>query len=146
MSTKVKEIENMQLAIKMDRRFKGNFRVMRNTHGGLDTNSSKGEAHWHLDKTMVCGSMAVLRCIADAETKDANATPEPPQLENDTHKDNFGRSILKPSYLKCSYQYKSELPSGIKLQAIEVVNAGSNKPFKGVKYITRTGSLVYRCT
>lgn len=144
MSTTVKEIENMSMTIRMNRNFKGIVRVMRNTHGGVETNMTRGEVNWHLDKNMVCGSMAVLRCIAELEpelasndqTSSRSSVVQPPSSHL--------TSLLQPSFIKCYYEHKSQLPSGIKLQSIDVVNGGPKKPFKGVKYLTKTGSLEYR--
>lgn len=167
MSTKVSEVENINLTIKMNRNFKGSVRVMRNTHGGVETNMSRSELHWHLDKNMVGGSMAVLRCIAEPEgaagTTGNSGTLVPEHASPEDYRTNTSTShttataaaiasqhytvpvsLLKTAYINCHYQHQSELLSGIKLKSIDVVNTSGAKPFKGVKYTTKTGTLEYR--
>ncbi|CDO94913.1 unnamed protein product [Kluyveromyces dobzhanskii CBS 2104] len=148
MSTTVKEVEGMSLTIKMNRNFKGAVRVMRNTHGGVETNMSRGEVNWHLDKNIVCGSMAVLRCIAELEPEvklsDVSSSQSSLAQLPAAQTPPGSTPLLKPTLINCRYQHKSQLPSGIKLRSIDVVNAGANKPFKGVKYLTKTGTLEFR--
>lgn len=53
-----------------------------------------------------------------------------------------------PSYININYGHKGSVPSGLKVDSLRIINAKGMpelvKPYKGVKYITRTGNMVIR--
>lgn len=57
-------------------------------------------------------------------------------------------AVIKPSYIKLSYSNKGCVPSGLKVDGLKILSAKglgeSIKPYKGVKYITKTGDYIIR--
>ncbi|CAN3359050.1 AP-3 complex subunit mu [Diutina catenulata] len=66
-------------------------------------------------------------------------------IDDDTDTDPVSEG---PLYISISYEHKGAVPSGLKVDSLKIVQAkgmpDSVKPFKGVKYITRTGQYVIR--
>ncbi|CAK7894609.1 AP-3 complex subunit mu [[Candida] anglica] len=59
-----------------------------------------------------------------------------------------GSTALQPEYLRLSYNTKGHVPSGLKVESLKLISARGMgeavKPYKGVKYITRTGEYIVR--
>lgn len=53
-----------------------------------------------------------------------------------------------PLYVKVTYSYKGGVPSGVKLDSLKIISAKglgeTVKPFKGVRYISKTGNYILR--
>ncbi|CAI5760786.1 unnamed protein product [Candida verbasci] len=56
--------------------------------------------------------------------------------------------LSKPAYLKVNYSHKGSVPSGLKVESLKIINSkGLNdnvKPYKGVKYITKSANYIIR--
>lgn len=102
------------------------IKVLRNTHGRFDNSVVSGQGNWIFDKETPTGTLPVLRgCV-----------------EN-----NAGLSCMaKVQRVSLSYSHTGQLPSGIRVKAININSQGTTttRPFKGVKYMTTTGDYEIR--
>ncbi|CAD1813727.1 Adaptor complexes medium subunit family protein [Candida parapsilosis] len=110
-------------------------KINRISHGDFQTCVS-GKHEWS-NKDLKKGVVPTLNGTIIAED---NEEQEQPKGEQNTHK--------RPSYIKLNYSHKGPVPSGMKIDSLLVVNAkglGENiKPYKGVKYTTKSGDYIVR--
>lgn len=104
--------------VKMKRITLGDFRYV-----------GKGKSEWTLDNIKP-GSSPILHAVINTEG------------ERDQTRQ------LKPLYISAHFSYKGEVPSGVRVDSLNIISAkgmGSTvKPYKGVKYITKSGSYIMR--
>lgn len=100
------------------------IKVLRSTHGHFENCASNNIGKWVFDKETPTGTLPVLRGC----------------LENAT------REQVRALQLSVSYTNRGELPSGIKVDSVDILSGLSKniKPFKGVKYIAKTGDFHLR--
>lgn len=104
------------------------IKVLRNTHGRFDNSVQPGKGTWIFDSDTSVGSLPVLRgCVEDA------------------------KAPVKIQRVALSYTHEGLLPSGLRLQRLNVRSATNlrdnnrgNRLFKGVKYVCRTGDYDIR--
>lgn len=139
----VKKIENLSLQIvckysEDDDSVKPNsitsIKLNRLTHGDF-TYKGKGKAEWNL-RSINTGTQPVLR--ASLFTNDID--------DNDDEVENL--QPLEPIHFKLNYDHKGCVPSGLKVDSLKIVSSKGMpegvKPYKGVKYITKTGDFIIR--
>lgn len=124
----VSKIENLSVEIFLN--FNGIIKSSRLTHGDFQFKGNN-KAEWNL-RTIAMGINPILYgTIIDNEDEIE---------END--------KILKPNYIKLIYSNKGCVPSGLKVENLKLLSSKGMpetvKPFKGVKYITKTGDYVVR--
>ncbi|AMD22288.1 HGL052Wp [Eremothecium sinecaudum] len=125
-STHVTSVDNLRVTVFFPPLpAESKIRVLRNTHGGWENNLSNTQGIWIFDKTTPVGSIPVLRGCVE---------------HNDNHLPNF------PTHVAVSYTNRGQLPSGLRVNSINIPSGLPQgvKPFKGVKYMTRTGNYVLR--
>lgn len=118
-------------------------KTKRITHGDFRY-LGKGKSEWLLN-SIKTGILATLHgSISTNETLDLNSKSNSAEdlIEiKETKK-------LKPLYLKVNYSYKGAVPSGVKVESLNILSAKglgeTVKPYKGVKYITKAGYYVVR--
>ncbi|SCU94828.1 LADA_0G11606g1_1 [Lachancea dasiensis] len=100
------------------------LKVLRNTHGHFENSVDIATGRWILDQHMSTGTLPVLRGCLE------HASPEQ----------------IKSLNLAVSFSNKGELPSGIKVSSVDIISGMPRnlKPFKGVKYIAKTGDFHLR--
>lgn len=123
LSRNVKHVEDLKIDVHFDPlREDGKIKILRNTHGGFE-NGINNKGTWTFDKETPVGVFPVLRGCIEGCT-------EP----------------TWPKYLSMSYSNKGQLPSGIRVNSVNILSGfpAGVKPFKGVKYITKIGDYVVR--
>lgn len=124
----VKCIENLKVIVHSEilQDQVANIKTLRLTNGDFQYNSN-GKSEWILENNLLTGTNPVFRG----------------QIVPDGTND-----ILFPKYVSVSFNYKGALPSGIKVDTLKVVSARnmgeSVNPFKGVKYLAKSGEYVLR--
>lgn len=109
-----------------------------------------GSGEWVM-KNIQPGSQNVLRAsirLNDSSFEDSsNASSKEDLIDIDEQKKKT-RLPIAPVYFQVSYLYKGLVPSGLQVESLKLVSAkglgDSVKPYKGVKYITKTGSFTVR--
>ncbi|CEP60879.1 Apm3p LALA0_S02e01728g [Lachancea lanzarotensis] len=98
--------------------------VLRNTHGHFENSIDNVSGHWIFDKETQTGTLPILRGCLE------HATP----------------SQMESLMLIVSYSNKGELPSGIRVQSVNILSGMPRNitPFKGVKYQAKTGDFQLR--
>ncbi|SJM84429.1 related to AP-3 complex subunit mu [Zygosaccharomyces bailii] len=103
------------------------IKILRNTHGRFDNSVHPGRGSWIFDKQTSMGALPVLRgCVENAS------------------------GPVKVQRCALSYQLEGQLPSGIRLSALNVRSSSTlrsdspNKLYKGVKYVCRTADFEIR--
>lgn len=108
-------------------------KVNRISHGDFQTRLS-GKHEWSL-KDLKKGVVPTISATIIGQEDEENE-----QSEVELHR--------QPLYIKLSYSHKGTVPSGLKVDSLLVVNAkglGENtKPYKGVKYTTKSGEYIVR--
>ncbi|GMM37450.1 Apm3 protein [Saccharomycopsis crataegensis] len=133
----VKNIETLKLEIntELQKDRISSIKILRLSNGDFQFNRN-GKSEWIFDKNLATGMNPVLRgVIVPINNVDDGDNEELPLK-------------IFPNHISLSYGYKGALPSGIKVTSLKVVSAkgmGENvKPYKGVKYIVRSGQVVLR--
>lgn len=124
-----------------------NMKSIRVTNGDFRYHGD-GRAEWTL-KELKTGVQPVLRgSITTSSGKEEIVTPEP--FFDPEHDPNGipNQRPISPLYYKLAFEYKGAVPSGLKVDSLRVTSIkglGDNvKPFKGVRYITKTGDYTIR--
>lgn len=124
-----------------------NMKSIRATHGDFRYHGD-GRAEWTM-KELKTGSQPVLRgsITTSALQEDSMSTEQAYDEEQDSD-DVPNQRPISPLYYKVTYTYKGAVPSGLKVDSLKVTSIrglGDNvKPFKGVRYITKTGDYTIR--
>ncbi|CAH6719735.1 AP-3 complex subunit mu [[Candida] jaroonii] len=130
----VSKIENLSVEIHLN--FNGIIKSSRLTHGDFQFKGNN-KAEWNL-RTISMGINPILYGSIIGEDKD----------EDDEEQEQETSEILKPNYIKLIYSNKGCVPSGLKVENLKLLSSKGMpetvKPFKGVKYITKTGDYVVR--
>jgi hypothetical protein len=116
----VTKVENLKLQLVTEQG--QSVKTLRLSHGDFQT-KSQGLFEWVFDNDTPMGINAVLRGIVE----------DPESEEN----------INWPKSIALDYSLKGSLPSGIRVGSVKVTGLDV-KPYKGVKYITKTGDFVIR--
>ncbi|SCU97696.1 LAMI_0F11012g1_1 [Lachancea mirantina] len=128
-STTVSAVDNVQVALHFPQLPSGaRVKALRTTHGRFENSVDNRDALWLLDKTTSTGTRPVLRACIENSADDTTTT------------------TTTATTLRVSYAHKGLLPSGIKVDAVDIVAGlpSTIKPFKGVKYLVKTGDFVLR--
>lgn len=155
----VKNIEQLRVEINHELH-KGRvsaIKVLRLSGGDFQFNSN-GKSEWIFDDNLATGVNPVFRGMMvyhedededladDRDSDDGNAELSGGGVAAAAA--NSETAIIFPNHVSLSFSYKGAIPSGIKVGSLKVVSAkglGENvKPFKGVKYIAKTGQFVLR--
>ncbi|SCW04467.1 LAFE_0H14180g1_1 [Lachancea fermentati] len=100
------------------------IKVLRNTHGRFQSSVESNRGTWLFDKEIPTGTLPVLRgCLEGASSE-----------------------ILKSLNLTVAYSNKGLLPSGIRVEGVDIISGMPKnlKPFKGVKYVAKAGDFLVR--
>lgn len=124
-----------------------NMKSVRATHGDFRYHG-EGQGEWII-RDLKTGTQPVLRCSINSSTgQDDIMTPEPAHNEEQEIEAELYQRPISPLYYKVAYEYKGAVPSGLKVNSLKVTSIkglGENvKPFKGVRYITKTGDYTIR--
>lgn len=129
-SREVANIEDLRIDVQLqsntdeDSETDFKIKVLRNTHGRFDNSVVPGQGSWIFDKDTPTGTLPVLRgCVESTEPR-----------------------LLRVQRVTASYSQSGQLASGIRVKAINIgqLTTKSNRPFKGVKYATKTGDFEIR--
>lgn len=111
------------------------IKVNRISHGDFQTRLS-GKHEWSL-KDLKKGVVPTLSGTIIEE-----------DIEDRGHSEGKAVTHKRPLHIKLNYSHKGPVPSGLKIDSLLVVNAkglGENtKPYKGVKYTTKSGDYIVR--
>lgn len=121
----VSKVDNLKVSIKTSQ--DENLKILRLSHGDFQTKSN-GKFEWVFDQQTSLGINPVLRGTIETESDDEEQTQ--PKF---------------PTSISLSYSNKGSLPSGIRVDSLKIVRGLSDvKPYKGVKYITKTSDFIIR--
>lgn len=124
-----------------------NMKTSRITHGDFQYKGN-GRGEWNLRST-VTGIQPILRgtIITSEDALESAESTTDDLIDIDTNLKKNAK-VVTPSYLRLSYSHKGSVPSGLKVDSLKILSAkglgDTVKPYKGVKYITRTGDFVVR--
>lgn len=155
----VSKIENINLEINSNYSNLINIKSNRLTHGDFSYKGN-GKGEWNLRNLSTGVNPILYGCIItddlelDVDSQflsrsksntPPSAAPTPPSKSKDV---NPHSKTLKPSYFKLSYQNKGSVPSRLKVDSLKIISAkglgDAVKPYKGVKYLTKTGDFTVR--
>lgn len=138
MHTGVSKIEHLKVEIKTEAH--QSVKILRLSHGDFQS-GSQGKFEWVFEPSQKLGVTAVLRgIIEDASDADELVDDGDEKVEGG----NDG-AVHEPKEIALKYELKGALPSGIKVDSLKIVRGwGDVQPYKGVKYICRTGDYVIR--
>lgn len=112
------------------------------THGDFSYKGD-GKAEWNL-RTISTGVTPIF--YGTILTKDSEE--ESDNEEGSNKETSTNSKVIKPTYIRLSYNNKGSLASGIKVESLKILSAkgmsDTVKPYKGVKYITQTGDFIVR--
>ncbi|AET41110.1 Apm3p Ecym_7266 [Eremothecium cymbalariae DBVPG len=148
------------------------IKILRNTHGGWQTNLTNTTGSWILDKNTPVGSIPVLRgCVEQPEpsvslassnssldsilaSTTATSAAAAANTKTTTHSSSSSPPTIPPAptaapifptHLSLSYTNHGQLPSGIRIQSVNILSGlPKGTPFKGVKYTTRAENVLVR--
>lgn len=110
----------------------------------------KGVGEWTI-RNLQSGNHCVLRAglrTANSTMGDVSMVSSKDDLIDVDEPKKDSRGPLVPSHFQVSYLYKGLVPSGLRVENLKLVSAKglgeAVKPYKGVKYITKTGDLTIR--
>lgn len=126
-----------------------NIKTIRVTHGDFNYKGD-GKGEWTI-KNLSTGNQPVFRgIIATRGAKgDFSENSSSTSLhENLIDTDKASPKAVSPLYYNVSFTYKGNVPSGLRVDSLKVISVkglgDSVKPYKGVKYITKTGDFTIR--
>lgn len=116
-----------------------NIKSNRLTHGDFSY-KGKGRAEWNI-RNVVTGIQPVLRgSLLSYNIDESNAFKEE-SVVSVVNK-------IEPTYIRLNYDHKGCVPSGLKVDSLKIISTKGMpegvKPYKGVKYITKTGDFIVR--
>jgi hypothetical protein len=118
-----------------------NIKTNRVTHGDFSYKGN-GNAEWNL-RTVTTGTQVSFH----GTLLTSNLDKENPFESEGTTSETKTKPI-EPIYIKMNYHHKGSVPSGLKVDGLKVVSSrgmpDAVKPYKGVKYITKTGDFIIR--
>lgn len=110
----------------------------------------KGIGEWTI-KNLLSGSSCVLRAgikTSNIQLGDVSIVSSKEDLIDVDEPKKVVKESLIPSHFMVSFLYKGLVPSGLRVENLKLVSAKglgeAVKPYKGVKYITKTGDLTIR--
>ncbi|RCK57680.1 AP-3 complex subunit mu [Candida viswanathii] len=119
----------------------GQVKLNRATHGDFSTKGN-GKAEWNL-RQLKSGVSPVFYGSIISKTTEDNGDKD--DVSDDTKKKN---GFLRPNYIRLVYSHRGPVPSGLKVDSLKIISAkglgDTVKPYKGVKYITKSGSYIVR--
>jgi hypothetical protein len=106
---------------------------------GTVIKTEKGTYQWKLDSDIVVGGIFTLRgSIGNLERNNEDESII-------DKKKRLLRNEISPRFIQVHYKHYGTVPSGIKVQNISLVSDLTKaKPFKGVKYTTKSGEYIVR--
>ncbi|KAH3674287.1 hypothetical protein WICPIJ_009598 [Wickerhamomyces pijperi] len=147
MNVKINSVQGLRIGIKSnfkeDDQTTTTVKVLRVSHGDFQI-KGHDKYEWVFDEDVKLGINPILRCIIESEDDDhqtaaghsnVNTTSDP-----STNKASF------PKEISLHYSHKGGLASGIRVESLNILKGFNDavKPFKGVKYSTKTGEFVIR--
>ncbi|KAK6202581.1 Mu homology domain-containing protein [Scheffersomyces amazonensis] len=130
-----------------------NIKASRVTHGDFSYKGN-GRGEWNLRSLspglnpFIHGSIVAGSIDSIGSSDDGNTGSDSPSDLIEVSSTTSNTKPIKPLYLKMSYTHKGALPSGLKVDSLKIVSAKglgeTVKPYKGVKYITKTGDFIIR--
>lgn len=135
----VSKIEN--LCVKIEANYSNLIAIKssRSTHGDFSYKGD-GKAEWNLRSISTGINPILYGSIITSDLDDIGLT----ESLVDTKVD----KVFKPSLITLHYTNKGTLASGIKVDSLKIISAKGMsetvKPYKGVKYITKTGDFAIR--
>ncbi|CAK9440229.1 uncharacterized protein LODBEIA_P43290 [Lodderomyces beijingensis] len=120
------------------------IKVNRITHGDFQTKIS-GSHEWSMQDVKKGVTPILSGVVMQAGSKRDERDERDEQDSNGQTQSSYKSP---PQHLKLEFSYKGQVPSGLKIESLKVVNARGMapnvKPYKGVKYITNSGSYIIR--
>lgn len=124
------------------------IRALKTSHGDFRYKGN-GRGEWVM-KNVATGANPVLRGVTSISADIDGAVA----AEEDAADSAIGTSardhVVLPSHYNVSFTYKGSVPSGLKVDSLQVVSSQGMgegvKPYKGVKYLTQAGDYVVRAT
>lgn len=118
------------------------MRTIRVTHGDF-VYKGNGKGEWTI-KNIATGNHALLRgSITTKETREEHS-----ETSSEENVADDKRKPVSPSHYNLSFSYKGHTASGLTVDSLKVVSnkgmSGSVKPYKGVKYIAKSGDFTIR--
>jgi|UPI00003BE556 hypothetical protein len=130
-----------------------NIRASRITHGDFSFKGS-GKGEWNIrnistgTQPMLHGSIVSDGSYDSLELASALKEHDKSHLGSDKESTPLAMEAIKPIHLKLSYSHKGCVPSGMKVDSLKIVSAkglgDTVKPYKGVKYMAKTGNFIIR--
>lgn len=124
-----------------------NIKTSRITHGDFQYKGN-GRGEWNLRST-VTGIQPILRgaIVTSEEPSESSQATAENLIDIDTSMKRASKAATS-TFLQLSYTHKGSVPSGLKVDSLKILSAkglgDTVKPYKGVKYITKTGDFVVR--
>ncbi|KAG7662462.1 uncharacterized protein J8A68_003993 [[Candida] subhashii] len=124
--------------------FDDQIKINRITHGDYRY-KGHGKGEWNL-RQLKSGVLPVFHGSV-ISSRNVDEEKEEEDEGNDSQIKNHSKHA-KPSYIRLIYSHKGAVPSGLKVDTLKIVSAKglgeSVKPYKGVKYITKSGDFIIR--
>lgn len=162
----VSKVENIVVEVNSNYANLINIKSNRLTQGDFSYKGN-GKGEWNLRSLSTGVNPILYGCIitddldldSDSQFQSKSKSNSPPSSSqasiapeysstSKTQNHNGNTKVLKPSFLKLSYSNKGSVPSRIKVDSLKVLSAKGMgetvKPYKGVKYLTKTGDFVIR--
>ncbi|ODQ81805.1 hypothetical protein BABINDRAFT_32326 [Babjeviella inositovora NRRL Y-12698] len=151
-----KYVENLKLEVNCEvfQEKVSTIKGIRVTHGDFQYKGN-GRAEWVFHKNLLVGATPILR----GKIVSSDGSNEEHYDDSGSERNGFDiRSVtdslsgvsepLSPTYIRLQYSTIGSIPSGIKVESLKIASTLGGgegiKPYKGVKYITRTGDFFIR--
>ena len=123
----------------------GQVKLNRVTHGDFSARGN-GKAEWNLRQVKSGVSPVFYGSIISKNSDESDDHGGDDTGDADIKTSTNG--YLKPSYIRLIYSHRGPVPSGLKVDSLKIISAkglgDTVKPYKGVKYITKSGSYIVR--
>lgn len=125
-----------------------NIKTLRVTHGDF-AYKGNGRGEWTINN-LHTGVQPVFRGVVVTRGKDGKDEFSENSSVSSLQESQSPQpvKVVSPSHYNVTFSYKGQVPSGLKVDSLKVVSArgmgDSVKPYKGVKYITKSGVFTIR--
>ncbi|RLV89411.1 AP-3 complex subunit mu [Spathaspora sp. JA1] len=125
-------------------------KLNRITHGDFGFKGN-GKGEWNL-RELKSGISPVFHgsiiSASNHDDDDNNSNKEEIEVSPSPELKERKQKYTKPSYIRVHYMHKGSVPSGLKVDSLKIISAkglgDTVKPYKGVKYITKSGNYIIR--
>lgn len=124
------------------------IRALKTSHGDFRY-KGHGRGEWVM-KNVATGANPVLRGVTSKPADIEGPIATDGDATDTASKTSARENVVLPSHYNVSFTYKGSVPSGLKVDSLQVVSSQGMsegvKPYKGVKYLTQAGDYVVRAT